>query len=239
MAGHNKWSQIKHKKAKTDAQKGQAFARVGREITIAVKLGGGSDPAGNNRLRLALQKAKEVNMPNDNIKRAIQKGEGAGDLSNYEEVLFEGYGPNGVAIMVDALTDNRNRTVPNIRLIFGKYGGNLGAQGAVSYLFTQKGLFVFPPDGPESDIVDLSLELGADDIDVKEDGSIEVVFPPDLYLEAVDGYAKAGLVYAHSAIDMIPSVSVTLVDKEYETVEKLIESLEADEDVQAVYSNLA
>ncbi len=239
MSGHNKWSQIKHKKAKTDAQKGQAFSKVVREITIAVKLGGGTDPSANNRLRMALQKAKEVNMPSENIKRAIQKGDGAGDSSSYEEVVFEGYGINGVAIMVEALTDNRNRTVPNMRLIFGKYGGNLGTPGAVSYLFDHKALFVFPPLSNESDIMEVALDLDADDVSLQDDGSIEVVMPPDRYLDAVDAFAKASLEYAHGAVEMIPQTTVTLTGKDYEMTEKLLESLEADEDVQAVYSNLA
>jgi len=237
MSGHNKWSQIKHKKAKTDAQKGKVFSKVVREIMIAIKLGGGSDPASNHRLRLALQKAKEANMPNDNIKRAIQKGEGAGDSSQFEDVVYEGYGPNGVAVMVDAVTDNRNRTVSNIRLIFGKYGGNLGSTGSVSYLFDRKGIFVFAPGASESAIMDVALANDAEDVDLKEDGSIEVVVSPDAYLSTVDAFTSAKLSYEYGAIDQIPTTTVSLSGEDAIVIEKLLEMLEEDDDVQAVYSN--
>ena len=157
MAGHNKWSQIKHKKAKTDAQKGKVFSKIAREIMVAAKMGG-EDVSMNPRLRLALQKAKEANMPNDNVKRAIQKGVGSDDDNQLEELQFEAYGPHGIAILIDTLTDNRNRTITNLKVVLNKGGGNLADKGAVSYLFETKGLIYFEKTDQQDKIIDLAIE---------------------------------------------------------------------------------
>ena len=236
MSGHSKWSTIKHKKAKTDAQKGKIFTKIVREITSAARQGG-ADADGNPRLRLAIEKAKEVNMPADNIKRAVQKGAGAGDGQEFEDILFEAYGPFGVAILINTLTDNRNRTVPNIRSILGKYSGNLAAKGAVSYLFEQNGLLIFEPGASEEAIIDCATEAGAEDVDCKEDGSIEVIVKPEAYEKVKQAFEGATLQPVSSAIGMLPKTSVLLTQDQARTISTLIEKLEDDDDVQDVYSN--
>ena len=237
MAGHNKWSSIKHKKAKTDAQKGKIFSKIAREIMLAAKIGG-EDEAMNPRLRLALQKAKEANMPNDNVKRAIQKGAGSGDDTNLEELQFEAYGPHGIAILIDTLTDNRNRTITNLKVILNKGGGNLADKGAVSYLFETKGLIYFSSPDNQDPIVDLAIEEGAEDIDTKENGDIEIITP----LESLEGlktaYDSQNLIYETATITKIPSTFVQISNEDFEKIDVLLEKIEDDEDVQDVYTNV-
>jgi len=237
MAGHNKWSSIKHKKAKTDAQKGKIFSKIAREIMLAAKIGG-EDEAMNPRLRLALQKAKEANMPNDNVKRAIQKGAGSGDDTNLEELQFEAYGPHGIAILIDTLTDNRNRTITNLKVVLNKGGGNLADKGAVSYLFETKGLIYFSSSDNQDQIVDLAIEEGAEDIDTKENGDIEIITP----LESLEGlktaYDSQNLVYETATITKIPSTFVQISNEDFEKIDVLLEKIEDDEDVQDVYTNV-
>ena len=236
MSGHSKWSTIKHKKAKTDAQKGKIFTKIVREITSASR-SGGPLPDANPRLRLAIEKAKEVNMPADNIKRAIQKGAGGEDDQQFEEVSFEAYGPFGVAILIETLTDNRNRTVPNIRSILTKFGGNLAAKGAVSYLFEKRGLIIFEPGSSEESIMDAAITADAEDVETKEDGSIEVTTDPPQYEAVKKAFDDAKLAYATASVTMIPQTVATLTEDQAKTIDALIEKLEDDDDIQAVYAN--
>ena len=236
MSGHSKWSTIKHKKAKTDAQRGKIFTKIVREISTAARIGGGDIDA-NPRLRIAVQKAKDVNMPSDNIKRAIQKGTGSGNEDQFEEITFEAYASDGIAMLIETLTDNRNRTVPNIRSLLSKVGGSLATKGAVAYQFSKKGIFIFEPGTPEEQLMDVTLSAGADDIINKEDGSIEVLTTPE-YFEAVrEACDIATLSYASASLEMVPQTTVSLADDKAEKILKLIEKLEDDDDVQAVYSN--
>ena len=236
MSGHSKWSTIKHKKAKTDAQRGKMFTKVVREIMMAVKLGG-SDEASNARLRLALQKAKEVNMPSDNVKRAIKKGEGPGDDEQYEQVMYEAYGPFGVGILIDTLTNNRNRTVPNLRQILGKFGGSIATPGAVSYMFDQKAWFLFEPGPSEDHILEAALTVDVEDVETKPDGSIEVVAAPNAYSLAFDAFEVAKLSPSRSELTMLPKTVVTLDDDQAQKIIALLDKLEEDDDVQNVYAN--
>tara|TARA_B100000427_G_scaffold324141_1_gene328782 strand:+ start:20779 stop:21504 length:726 start_codon:yes stop_codon:yes gene_type:complete len=237
MAGHNKWSQIKHKKAKTDAQKGKVFSKIAREIVVAAKMGG-EDVSMNPRLRLALQKAKEANMPNDNVKRAIQKGVGSDDDNQLEELQFEAYGPHGIAILIDTLTDNKNRTITNLKVILNKGGGNLADKGAVSYLFETKGLIYFEKTEDENTIIDLAIEEGADDIDTKPEGDIEIITPIDQLESLKECYDKQGFKYETATLAKIPSTLVSITKDQFEKIEDLLEKLEEDDDVQDVYSNI-
>ena len=236
MSGHNKWSTIKHKKAKTDQQRGKIFSKLVREIMVAVKELG-PDPDANTRLRLAIQKAKDENMPNDNIKRAIQKGAGGDGDKPLEEITFEGYGPNGVAILIETLTDNRNRTVPNIRIILNKNKGNLAEKGAVSYLFSKKGLIVFEPGQSEETIMEVATEAGADDIDIKEDASIEVLTATNTFEEVRKAFDQNNLSYISAEMQHIPSTWIDLEGADSRALLTLIDSLEDDDDVQNVYTN--
>jgi len=236
MAGHNKWSQIKHKKAKTDAKKGKAFSKVVREIAMAVKEGG-ADESSNFRLRLALQKAKEVNMPAYIIKRALQKSSGSQDTSEYEEIWYEGYGPFGVALMIKALTDNRKRTAPNLRFILSKAGGNLGETGSVGYLFTQKSLFVFAPGTDEEAVMTSALESGAEDIDTKENGSIEVIAEPGSFKELLDTFESESIEPELSDLTQLPSTTISLDEAQSQIILDLLDALDDDEDVQEVFCN--
>ena len=237
MAGHNKWSQIKHKKAKTDAQKGKVFSKIAREIMVAAKMGG-EDVSMNPRLRLALQKAKEANMPNDNVKRAIQKGVGSDDDNQLEELQFEAYGPHGIAILIDTLTDNRNRTITNLKVILNKGGGNLADKGAVSYLFETKGLIYFEKTDQQDKIIDLAIEEGADDIDAKPAGEIEIITPIDQLESLKTCYDNQGFEYETATLTKIPATFVTITAEQFENVAALLEKIEDDDDVQDVYSNL-
>lgn len=237
MAGHSKWANIKHSKAKTDAKRGKIFTKHIRAITVAARAGG-ADLSTNANLRLAVDKARNDNMPNDTIHRAIKRGAGLEEGSNLMEVRYEGYGPNGVAVLVDCLTDNKNRTVAEVRHAFTKCGGNLGTDGSVGYLFTQVGLITFAPNEPEDKIMEVALEQGADDIETNEDGSIEVITTPESYQAVSDAMLAAKLNPASSEITFLPSIEVPLENEEQtEKMLKLLDMLEDLDDVQEVYCN--
>ncbi len=236
MSGHSKWAGIKHKKAVVDAKRGQAFTRASREITIAAREGGG-DPEGNFRLRLAIQRAREINMPADRIQAAIDRGTGASKGEALEELRYEGYGPAGVAILVDAMTDNRNRTSASLKHIFSKHGGNLAEAGAVAWMFERKGIIEVDPGGVDPDEVGLAaIDAGAEDVRV-EDGSIEITTaPPDL--EAVrDAVEALGVKVENAEITMHPKQTVPVDEDKVPAVLRLLEHLEEDDDVQQVYAN--
>lgn len=236
MAGHNKWSKIKHKKAKEDAHKGKAFTKVVREIVVAARAGGG-DPDMNPALRLAIQKAKAVNMPNDNVKRAIEKGAGGGDGADLEQITYEAYGPNGVALLIETLTDNRNRTLPNLKMIVNKLGGNMAEQGSVAYMFDKKGVVYFEPGANEEQIIELALEAGADDVRRDEDGSVVVETAPEHFEPVVTAISDAGIEYADANLDMVAQTTVPLDKELAEKIMKLVDAIEEDDDVQNVYGN--
>lgn len=236
MSGHSKWSTIKHKKAKTDAQKGKQFTKAVREIMMAVKLGG-ADPDGNMRLRLAIDKAKEVNMPHDNIKRAIAKGSGPSDGTVIEEVLFEAYAPGGVALLIETLTDNKNRTVPNLRTILGKAGGTLASKGAVSYQFDKKGLVYFEPGFKEEVVMEAALSANVEDVKTNADGSIEVISDPVDLEDVKAAFKAANLKFESSSLIMVPQLTVNLDKEQADVILKLVDKLEDDDDVQNVFGN--
>lgn len=236
MAGHSKWANIKHKKSKEDAKRGQIFTKVGRQITVAVKEGG-PDPDSNIRLRLAIDSAREVNMPNDNIERAIARGVGGVDGATYSEVFYEGYGPNGVAIMIHTLTDNRNRTAGEVRHRFSKYGGNLGESGCVAWMFERKGLLVVERgEVDEDDVMLLALEAGADDV-LTEGDVIEILTDPSEFVRIRADLEEQGLKFLGAEISFIPENTVAISEEAVEGIEKLIEMLEDLDEVQEVYSN--
>ncbi|HYM51664.1 MAG TPA: YebC/PmpR family DNA-binding transcriptional regulator [Candidatus Limnocylindrales bacterium] len=237
MSGHSKWSTIKHKKAVTDARKGQQFTKMAREITIAAREGGGS-PDGNYRLRLAVEKARDVNMPQENIKRAIMRGTGELAGSTIEELRFEGYGPHGVAVMVDTLTDNRNRTSSDIRNLFARSGGNLGATGSVAWMFTRQGQIMIDAQGKDPDEVGLeAIELGASDARV--DGtSVEVITDPGRLEHVRDQLKQKGYRVDSAEVTMAASQTVRLDENGAPSVLKLLDALEEHDDVQSVYSNI-
>ncbi len=236
MAGHSKWANIKHKKAITDAKRGKAFTRVIKEVTVAARMGG-SDPAMNPRLRLAIDKASEVNMPKDNVERAIKRGAGELEGVNYEEIRYEGYGIGGAAVIVDCLTDNRTRTVGEVRHAFSKHGGNLGTDGSVAFLFKHCGLFVFAPGTPEDKLMDAALEAGADDVVSNEDGSIEVMCAPPQFHAVKEGLEKAGFKPEMAEITMKPNAETVMTGEDGERMQKLLDVLESLDDVQDVYTS--
>lgn len=237
MAGHSKWANIRRHKARVDAKKGKLYTKLIREITVAAKLGGG-DADSNPRLRAAIDKGLAANMTKDVIDRATKRGAGGDDDSNVEEVRYEGYGPCGTAVMVDCMTDNRNRTVAEVRHAFSKHGGNLGTDGSVAYLFTKQGQFTFAPGVDEEKLMEAALELGAEDVLTNDDHSVEVVSSPDEYMTVKEGLIKAGFKPDESDVTMLASTNVVIVDKEdAEKVMKLIDALEDLDDVQEVYSN--
>jgi len=238
MSGHSKWANIKHKKEKTDAQKGKIFTKLGREIAIAVKQGG-PDPESNAKLADVIAKAKAANMPNDNIARSIKKAAGENTGESYEEVVYEGYGPGGVALIVEAATDNRNRTAGDIRHLFDKFGGNLGTTGCVSFMFDKKGVIVIEKtDGiSEDDLMMTALDAGAEDFEA-EDEYFEILTAPEDYLAVREALKKAGYEFAQSEIEMVPQTYTKLTDPDQiKFMEKLIESLEDLDDVQNVWHN--
>ena len=236
MAGHSKWANIKHKKARQDAKRGKVFTKLIREITVAARLGGG-DPADNPRLRAAVDKALGQNMPKDTIERAIERGAGGGEGANVEELTYEGYGPGGVAILVEAMTDNKNRTVAEVRHAFSKHGGNLGTDGSVAYLFSKQGVISFAPGTDEDRVMEVALEAGAEDIDVEEDGSISVITAWEQLGAVAEALGAAGLEPAEAEVSMVPSTYVPCEDEQAQAVLKLIDALEELDDVQNVYSN--
>ncbi len=238
MAGHSKWANIQHRKGAQDKKRGKLFTKLAKEITVAAKMGGG-DVDSNPRLRLAIDKAKAQSVPKDNIERAIKRGSGAMEGDDYEEIRYEGYGPNGVAVMVDCLSDNRNRTVSDVRHAFTKHGGNLGSDGSVAYLFNRSGVIVFS-DGDEAleeRVMEIALEAGAEDITTNDDGSIEVLTPPDAYEAVRDALTADGLEPAHSDVTMLATTSVELDAEQAETLTRLVDALDDLDDVQDVFTN--
>jgi len=235
MAGHSKWANIKHRKAAQDAKRGKVFTKIIRELVVAAKKGG--DPADNPSLRAVVDKALNANMKRDTIDKAIARGAGNADGDNYEAVTYEGYGVNGVAILVECLTDNRNRTVAEVRHAFTKRGGNLGTDGSVAYLFTRKGQISYEPGADEELIMDAALEAGADDVVTNDDGSIDVMTAFEDFLNVRDAMIAAELVPADADITMIPATTVSLDKDGAEKVMGLVDMLEDLDDVQNVYSN--
>jgi len=236
MAGHSKWANIQHRKGAQDKKRGKLFTKLIREITVAAKMGG-SDFDANPRLRLAVDKAKAQSMPKDNIERAVKRGAGETDGADYLEIRYEGYGPGGTAVMVDCLTDNRNRTVADVRHAFAKFGGNLGADGSVNYLFNQVGQLMFPEGSNEDAVMEAAIESGAEDVIVDDDGSIEVLTSPADFEQVRDGMVAAGLEAESAQITMRASTSAELGVKEAGSMIKMLEVLEDHDDVQEVYSN--
>lgn len=237
MAGHSKWANIKHRKARQDAKRGKIFTKLIRELTVAAKLGGPA-PEDNPRLRAAVDKALTANMTRDMIDRAIARGAGTNEADNVEELTYEGYGPGGVAILIEAMTDNRNRTVAEVRHAFTRRGGNLGTDGSVAYLFTRRGQMFFPAGTDEDAVMEAALEAGADDVVTHEDGSIEVLTTWETLSAVREGMEAAGLTPESAEVTMVPDTTVTLDRDTAESVLGLINALEDLDDVQNVYSNL-
>ncbi|OPY13434.1 MAG: putative transcriptional regulatory protein [Syntrophus sp. PtaB.Bin001] len=237
MSGHSKWSTIKRKKGAIDSKRGKIFTKIIKEITLAARLGGG-DTEGNSRLRQAILAAKNENMPRDNIDRAIKKGTGEiGGGESYEEVTYEGYGPGGVAVLVEVMTDNKNRTVAEIRHIFSKHGGNLGENGCVSWLFEKKGSIVFDRDLIDEDaLMELALEAGAEDIR-EEESQMDVITDPSMFDKVRDVLEGKGMKYVQASIEMVPQNTIRLDEGKAEQMLKMIEKLEDNDDVQNVYAN--
>jgi YebC/PmpR family DNA-binding regulatory protein len=235
MAGHSKWANIKHKKAAQDAKRGKIFTRLIKEITVAARLGGG-DPASNPRLRLAVDKAYEQNMPKDNIERAIKRGSGDLEGVNYEEIRYEGYGIAGAAVLVDCMTDNRVRTVADVRHAFTKYSGNLGTDGSVAFLFKYCGQLLFAPGTDENKLMEVALEAGADDIVSNDDGSIEVITAPYEFVVIRAALEKAGFKAELAEVTMKPASDVVLTGDDSMKMQKLLDALENIDDVQEVYT---
>jgi len=238
MSGHSKWATTKHKKAAIDAKRGKVFTKITKELTVAAKIGGG-DPDGNPRLRTAIEKAKEANMPQDNLKRAIQKGTGELPGVSYDEITYEGYGPGGVALLVECLTDNKNRTVAEVRHIMGKSGGNMGETGCVSWMFDQKGYIVVDKkDANEDELMSVALDAGAEDMKSDpEEPNYEIITSPKDF-EAVKGAIEAkGVKMEVAEITMMPQTYVKLIGKEAEQMVRLMDTLEDNDDVQNVYAN--
>ena len=240
MSGHSKFANIKHKKEKNDAAKGKIFTKIGRELAVAVKEGGGPDPANNSRLRDVIAKAKANNMPNDNIDRSIKKAAGEGSADNYEHITYEGYGPNGTAIIVKALTDNKNRTASNVRNAFTKGSGNVGTPGCVSFMFDEKGQIIIAKEDCDLDsdeLMMLALDAGAEDF-VEEEDSYEVLTVPEDFSEVRLKLEEAGIPMANAEVTMIPQTWVELTDEQdLKNIQKTLDLLEEDDDVQEVYHN--
>ncbi len=236
MAGHSKWANIQHRKGAQDKKRGKLFSKLIREITVATRFGG-SDETANSRLRIAVDKARASSMPKDNIERAIRRGAGELDGANYEEIRYEGYGPGGVAVMVDCMTDNRNRTVADIRHAFTKFGGNLGADGSVAYIFNHVGVLAYPPGSSEDAIMGAAAEAGAEDILTNEDTSVDVVTDPAEFESVRDAMAQAGFEPESAEITMRAATSMVLGESDAASMIRLLESLEDLDDVQRVYSN--
>jgi YebC/PmpR family DNA-binding regulatory protein len=236
MAGHSKWANIKHRKAAQDKQRGKIWTKLIREVTVAARAGGG-DPGANPRLRLAMDKAFGANMPRDTVDRAIKRGAGATEGDDYEEIRYEGYGPGGVAVMVDCMTDNRNRTASDVRHAFTKYGGNLGTDGSVAYLFAKQGIISFQPGTDEDRLMEAALEAGADDVVSNDDGSFDVITSPDEYAAVKDALTDAGFDTAMGEVTFNASTSAELDRDTAERLLKMVEMLEDLDDVQEVYHN--
>ena len=235
MAGHSRWANVKHRKERADAKRGKIFTRLIKEISVAARLGGG-DPAGNPRLRLAIDKAKEQNLPGDNIQRAIQRGAGDLEGATYEEARYEGYGPGGAAVLVDCLTDNRTRTVAEVRHAFTKNGGNLGSDGSVAYLFKHCGQFVFAPGTSEDKVMEAALDAGAEDVFKNDDDSVELLCAPADFTAVKEALAGAGLRPELAEVTMKPAIENALKNEDGARMRRLLEALESLEDVQDVYT---
>ena len=238
MSGHSKWANIKHKKEKSDSQRAKVFTKIGREMAVAIKEGG-PDPAVNGKLRDLIAKAKANNVPNDNIERAIKKAAGEGDKNNSEDCVYEGYGPNGVAVIVEALTDNRNRTAADVRHFFDKFGGNLGNTGCVSYLFSKKGIVVLENDGSleEDAVMEDVMEAGAEDMDFGEE-AIEIECETGAVSQVREYLADKGYTVVSAEVEQVPSTYVTLTDEDdIRKMNLLLDNLEDDDDIQNVFHN--
>jgi YebC/PmpR family DNA-binding regulatory protein len=236
MAGHSKWANIQHRKGAQDAKRGKLFTKLIREITVAAK-DGGSDPVNNPRLRAAIDKALSGNMTRDVIERATKRGAGELDDVSYEEIRYEGYGPSGIAIMMDCMTDNKNRTVAAVRNVFSKRGGNMGTDGSVSYLFNKKGIITYAAGTDEDTVMEAALESGAEDIVTNEDGSIDVFTSPEDYAAVKDALDAAGLAAISAEVTMHPEITVDLEVKDAEKALGMIDAFEDLDDVQNVYTN--
>ena len=238
MSGHSKWHNIQKTKGAADAKRSAAFTKIAREIIVAVKEGGSGDPNNNSRLATVIAKAKAVNMPNDNIKRTIDKALGSGNTDSFENVVYEGYGPNGVAVIVEALTDNRNRTAPEVRHLLDKYGKGLGATGCVSWSFDRKGVIVIEAEELDEDTVMMdALEAGADDMQA-DDEVFQVYTDPDAFAAVTEALESKGYTFLEAGVQMVPQNYVTLTDEgDIKNMEKLIDLLEENDDVQNVYHN--
>lgn len=236
MAGHSKWANIQHRKGRQDARRGKIFTKLIKEITVAARMGGG-DPNFNPRLRLAIEKAKAENMPAENIERAIKRGTGELEGVAYEEVRYEGYGPGGAAVIVDCLTDNRTRTVADVRHAFSKHGGNLGTDGSVAFLFKHCGQIVFAPGTSEDKVMEAAIEAGAEDVITNDDGSIEVITAPNDFAAVKTALEKAGLKPEFAEITFKPTTETELKGEDAVKMQKLLDALESLDDVQEVYTS--
>ena len=238
MSGHSKWHNIQAKKGKADAARGKVFTKLGRELLIAVKAGG-PDPAGNSKLKDIIAKCKAANMPNDTINNAIKKASGAGNTEAYEEITYEGYGPNGVALMVEASTDNKNRTAADVRHVFDKAGGNLGTSGCVSYLFNKKGVIVIEKENcsmEEDEVMLLAIDSGAEDFEASEE-IYEITTAPEDFSAVREALENAGLTFLEAEVQMVPTTYVDLDEKSAESMQKLLDRLDDLDDVMNVYHN--
>ncbi len=236
MSGHSKWSSIKHKKGAADARRGRIFTRLIKEITVAARMGGG-DPEGNPRLRAAILSAKAENMPKDNIERAVKKGTGELEGVSYEEITYEGYGPGGVALLVECLSDNKNRTVADIKHILDKHGGSLGGPGCVAWIFEKRGMIIFDRDKVDADkLLDVALEAGAEDVK-EEETEFEVIIVPSKFEAVKKAFDDRSMVYSVAEVSMVPQNTVKLEGRKAEQMVNLMESLEENDDVNNVYAN--
>jgi len=235
MAGHSKWANIQHRKGKQDAKRGKIFTRLIKEITVAARMGGG-DPGANPRLRLAIEKARENNMPKDTVENAIKRGSGQLEGVNYEELRYEGYGINGAAVMVDCMTDNKTRTVAEVRHAFSKNGGNLGTDGSVAFLFTHCGQMIFAPGTDENGLMEVALDAGAEDISTNDDGSIEVITAPNDFVTVKQALEAAGYKPELAEVTMKPASEVVFAGEDAARMQKLLDALENLDDVQEVYT---
>jgi YebC/PmpR family DNA-binding regulatory protein len=236
MAGHSKWANIKHKKAATDAKRGKIWTRLIKEITVAARMGGG-DATTNPRLRLAIEKAADANMPKDNVNRAVQRGSGGLEGVNYEEIRYEGYGIGGAAIIVDCMTDNRVRTVAEVRHAFSKFGGNMGTEGSVSFMFKHVGQFLFAPGVEEDRLMDAALESGADDVIADDEGGFEVLCDPNAFAGVKEALEAAGFKADSAEVIMKPDTETVFTGEDALKMQKLLDALENLDDVQEVYTN--
>ena len=236
MAGHSKWANIQHRKGRQDEKRGKVWTKIIREVTVAARLGGG-DPAANPRLRMAMDKARDVNMPAENLKRAVDRGTGNLEGVNYEEIRYEGYGPGGAALIIDCMTDNRVRTVAEVRHALSKCGGNLGTEGSVAFQFKHCGQFIFAPGTGEDAVMEAALEAGAEDVNTLDDGSVEVLCEPGDFESVRKAFEGAALKPEFAEIGMKPSVEVELAGDDAERMHKLVDMLEDLDDVQRVDHN--